>query len=75
LRTMNQLLDILAEDKTWHSIDEIAERIGIPRRETREIVDFLAAHNFIQMDKNRERARISERIEKFLAEISKEEEP
>jgi DNA-binding IclR family transcriptional regulator len=72
---MNQLLDILAEGKTWHGIDEIAERIGIPRSETREIIDFLAAHNFIQMDKNWERARISKRIEKFLAEISKEEEP
>jgi DNA-binding IclR family transcriptional regulator len=40
-------------------LDEIVERIGIPMSETIEIIDFLAAHNFVEIGKNEERAKVS----------------
>jgi DNA-binding IclR family transcriptional regulator len=74
LESIDQVLEVLAADKAWHSIDEIARRTDLATQETTEIIGFLAAHRFIILNKHGEHARIKADISRFLTDIRREEE-
>lgn len=74
MHAIDQIFKLLAENRGWHTIDEITEKIQIPKTEAADIINFLAAHKFIQLDRERKRAKIGERTNRFLTEIKKEEE-
>jgi predicted transcriptional regulator len=74
LQAVDRVLEILTTDKAWHSFDEIAERANLPRQETTEIIRFLAMNEFIFVDEPGKKAKIKEKIDKFLVQIRKEEE-
>jgi predicted transcriptional regulator len=74
LQAIDRVLEILATDKAWHSVDEIAERANLLRQETTEIIRFLAMNEFIFLDERGKKAKIKEKIDKFLVQIQKEEE-
>jgi DNA-binding IclR family transcriptional regulator len=70
---IDHILEFLANDGAWHSIGEIATATQLSQSETVRIVDFLATHNFVQLDKHSQRAKIEERTAEFLKHISKQE--
>ena len=74
MQAVDRVLEILTTDKAWHSFDEIAERANLPRQETTEIIRFLAMNEFIFVDEPGKKAKIKEKIDKFLVQIKKEEE-
>ena len=74
MEPIDQILEVLATDKAWHSIDEIAKRTNRGRQETAEIMRFLAAHQFILLNKRGKEAKIKEDISRFLMDIHREEE-
>lgn len=74
MEPIDQILEVLATDKAWHSIDEIAKRTNRGRQETAEIMRFLAAHQFILLNKHGKEAKIKEDISRFLMDIHREEE-
>jgi DNA-binding IclR family transcriptional regulator len=69
----DEILELLAEDKEWHTVDEIARKTCVSRTEAADAVSFLASIKFIQLDKERKKARIDERTDRFLTEIKEEE--
>jgi predicted transcriptional regulator len=74
LQAIDRVLEILETDKAWHSFDEIAERANLLRQETTEIIRFLVMNEFIFVDERGKKAKIKEKIDKFLVQIQKEEE-
>jgi DNA-binding IclR family transcriptional regulator len=70
---MDEILEILARDRAWHSLDEIANRATLPKQETADIVWFLALYRFIVLKEHGNKARIRAGTSSFLEQIKKEE--
>jgi len=70
---IDEILELLAKDKEWHTVDEIARKTRVSKTEAADALNFLASITFIQLDKERKRARIDERTDRFLTEIKDEE--
>ena len=73
LQAMDEILEVLATDKAWHSLDEIAKRATLLKQETTDIVWFLALHRFIVLKEHGKKARIRASTSSFLEQIKKEE--
>jgi DNA-binding IclR family transcriptional regulator len=75
LPAIDQILELLATDKEWHDISEIALRAQLSESETMHIVDFLAKGGFLLLKKHGQKAKIEERTVKFLEQISESSVP
>lgn len=73
MQIADRILELLAQDKAWHTIEEIAQRTRVSEAEATEVTTFLASLTFIQLDKDHKKAKIDERTSRFLAEIENEE--
>ena len=71
---IDQVLELLAQDKAWHTVEDIAQKTHVSKAEAAEVTSFLASLTFIQLDKDRKKAKIDERMNRFLTEIKSEEE-
>ena len=72
---IDQVLELLAQDKAWHTVEDIAQKTRVSKAEAEEVTDFLASLTFVQLDKDRKKAKIDERTNRFLTEIKSEEGP
>lgn len=70
---IDRILELLAMDRTGHSIDELAKKTNLNIRETEEIVEFLAMHRFISLSGQGKKAKIDGRVNLFLKLIQGEE--
>lgn len=70
---IDRILELLAMDRAWHSIDELAEKTDLRVEEIIEIVGFLATHQFISLNEQGKRAKIEESTDRFLIRIHDEE--
>jgi hypothetical protein len=70
---VDRVLEFLATDTEWHTLDEISQETALPAEEVAEIVNFLAANKFISLNRASEKAKIREIVEKFMTEIREEE--
>jgi hypothetical protein len=66
LEEVDLILELLATDKAWHSMDELARISGLSRLETADIVDFLSTHKFVLLNTQSKKARIKEDVNRFL---------
>jgi DNA-binding IclR family transcriptional regulator len=73
LLEIDRILELLATDRAWHSIDELAEKTGLPVGEIIEVVQFLATHEFILLKEQGKRAKIEDSLNLFLTRIHDEE--
>jgi len=73
LLRIDRVLEFLATDRAWHTIDEIARKTGLPAEESAEIVDFFAINQFISLNEQGKRAKIEESVDRFLKQILEEE--
>jgi DNA-binding IclR family transcriptional regulator len=69
LLAVDHVLEFLATDKAWHTIDDIAENTLLPRQEIKEMVYFLAANQFVKLNDEGKRAKIEESLARFLTQI------
>jgi hypothetical protein len=60
----------LLRDGQWHDIDEIARRTRLSSLKMQIIAEFLAKYNFIKLDRENSRIKISRPIAKFFQAIS-----
>ena len=75
MQVIDQVLELLAQDKAWHTVEDIAQKTRVSKAEAEEVTDFLASLTFVQLDKDRKKAKIDERTNRFLTEIKSEEGP
>jgi len=70
---MNEILGLLKDGK-WHDLNEIMEEFRLTRSGAETVTNFLAEYNFIQLDKERQRARLTPSALSFLKKIQQIEE-
>jgi DNA-binding IclR family transcriptional regulator len=73
LLAIDRVLEFLATDRAWHTIAEIAQETALPTEEIAEIANFLAANQFISLNKHDEKAKIKASVDRFLTQILEEE--
>lgn len=62
---IEKILDMLM-DKQYHTIREIARKLKLEQKHVNRVVEFLERYQFIQLNRNREKARIGDAIHKFM---------
>ena len=72
LWAVDQILELLASDESWHSIEDVAGRTQLSESETSHIIDFLAAYRLIKLDKQGRRAKTDRKTARLLKQIFKE---
>lgn len=50
LRTLSRIIEYLAVDGEWHTVEEVAEAIGQNVKQTSELLRELANFNFVEFD-------------------------
>ena len=68
MSTIDDILWLLKDGK-WHNLEEITINLALPKTKTDLAVSFLAEYNFIQLNKNNERAKLQPSTLEFLNEI------
>lgn len=69
MRVLEEVLELLA-DARWHSLDELERVIGLSKKPGK-VISFLAEYDFINVDWERYRAKISPLMHQFLKEIKR----
>jgi len=68
MSTIEEILELLKDGK-WHDLKEIIEEIQLTRSGAETITNFLAEYNFIQLDKEHQKARVTPPTHSFLKKI------
>ena len=71
--SIDELLELL-EDGKWHELNEIIEKSRLRKFKAEIITNFLAEYAFIQLDKERQKARLTPPELDFLKKIQRIEE-
>jgi DNA-binding IclR family transcriptional regulator len=56
----------LLKDGEWHNLEEITEKLALPKNKAELAVSFLAEYDFIQLDKNTEKVKLQPSTLKFI---------
>jgi len=64
----DEILHLLKDGK-WHSVNEIAQRTQLHQFKLEILLGFMAEYNFLQIDKNHQKAKLSDVALKFLNKI------
>lgn len=58
----------LIKNGQWHTLEDIINKAKLPQPKTKEILQFLADHNFIDLDNEQRRTKVTMSLAKFLKE-------
>jgi predicted transcriptional regulator len=64
---MAEVLEIL-NDGHWHSIDDIRAKTNLNAKQSKKIIEFLKAYEFVAVDQKQNRVKIKETVRKFLTQ-------
>jgi DNA-binding IclR family transcriptional regulator len=56
----------LLENGGWHDIREVIDNSGLHEREAEILLDFLFEYNFVELDKKRQRIRLTPSLCNFV---------
>jgi predicted transcriptional regulator len=59
----------LLKDGKWHKMEEITKKLALPKIKAELAVSFLAEYDFIQLNKNTEKAKLQPSTLEFVKEI------
>jgi len=65
MSAIDQVLELL-KDGNWHKLNEIAKQSGLQQPKLKAIVNFLAEYEFIYVDKEQQKAKLTHSVLKFL---------
>ena len=65
MSTIDRVLELL-KDGNWHKLNEIAKQSGLQQSKLEAIVNFLAEYEFICVDKDEQKAKLTHPVVKFL---------
>jgi len=58
----------LINDGQWHTVKDIINKARLPKLKTNKILEFLANYNFIGLDSEHEKAKVTLSLMEFLKE-------
>ena len=61
------MVDILKNGQ-WHTLEDITNKAKLPKLKTNKILEFLADYNFINLDSEHEKAKVTPSLMEFLKE-------
>ncbi len=61
----------LLKDGRWHDLEEITQRIALPRIKTELAISFLVEYDFLQLNKNTKRVKLQSSTREFITQIQK----
>ena len=65
MSTIDRVLELL-KDGNWHKLNEIAKQSGLQQSKLEAIVNFLAEYEFICVEKDEQKAKLTHPVVKFL---------
>ena len=68
MSAIEEILELLKDGK-WHDLNEIIKETRLTRSRLEKITNFLAEYNFIQLDKEAQKARVTPPTQSFLKKI------
>lgn len=72
LSAIDEILWLLKDGK-WHNLSEIIEKSSLSKSKVKMAVSFLWEYNFIQVNENGQKAKLSPLVFKFIDEIQRVE--
>ena len=70
MSTIDQIL-LLLKDGDWHGVNEIAEKVALPKSKIKLAFEFLNEYDFVQLNENSRRAKLEPSIVEFVEEIQR----
>jgi len=67
LQEINEVVGLI-KDGQWHTLENIINKAKLPKLKTHKILEFLANYNFINLDSEHEKAKVTPSLMKFLKE-------
>jgi len=67
LQEINEVVDLIKNGQ-WHTLEDIANKVELPKPKTNKILEFLANYNFINLDSEHKKAKVTLSLMKFLKE-------
>jgi hypothetical protein len=67
LQEIDEVVDIIKNGE-WHTLEDIITKAKLPELKTNKILEFLADYNFIDLDSEHKKAKITHPLMKFLKE-------
>jgi len=64
---MAEVLEIL-DDGRWHRISDVQTGTNLNASQSKEIIEFLKAYEFVAVDEKKNRVKLKEAVRKFLAQ-------
>jgi len=64
---MAEILEIL-DDGRWHLISDLQTGTNLNANQSKEIIEFLKAYEFVAVDQKKDRVKLKEAVRKFLAQ-------
>lgn len=61
----------LLKDGEWHDLEDITERVALPKFKAEIVFSFLAEYGFIQLNKNIRRVKLQPSMLEFIEEIQR----
>jgi len=58
----------LIKNGQWHTLKDIINKATLPELKTNKILEFLAHYNFIDLDNEHEKAKVTPSLMEFLKE-------
>jgi predicted transcriptional regulator len=64
---MAEVLEIL-DDGHWHLISELQTETSLNANQSKKIIEFLQAYEFVTFDQKKSRVKLKESVRKFLTQ-------
>jgi DNA-binding IclR family transcriptional regulator len=64
---IEKILEIL-NDRRWHSIREIKEKLNIHQLKLESLTDFLSEYSLVELDRKKKKIRLAPLLSSFLKE-------
>ena len=64
---MAEVLEIL-DDGRWHLISDVQTGTNLNASQSKEIIEFLNAYEFVAVDEKKNRVKLKEAVREFLAQ-------
>ena len=67
LREIDEVVDLI-RDGQWHQLEDVVNKIKLPKPKTDKILEFLADYDFIDLDNKHKKVKANPALTKFLKE-------
>lgn len=67
---LDEILELL-KDGNWHPLDELRMKAAVNQHRVQPLIDFLASHDFVELDETQRTARLTPLTHEFVQDIQR----